>query len=210
MPSRRTLLGVAGASALAVTSGCTALGSTGDGNGAADRSTSADGTEDAGRQTSADGNGATSRRTTDDGDPAFEVRLRGPGIDRTLFDEDDVAAVGTVRERRGAFGLPVTLTDGATATVGEAFRTAGVDDSPDEFDVVMVLDGDTSARFGVAPGLAAAVADGEWDGRLLLRLESRETATAIRETLAEGRSDAGARRTRPSSASPSPCRDVRY
>jgi len=60
--------------------------------------------------------------------------------DRTLFDGADVAAVGSVRKRRGAFGLPVTLTDGATATVGEAFRTAEVDGRPDEFDVVVVVD----------------------------------------------------------------------
>ena len=110
---------------------------------------------------------------------------RGPGTDRRLFDGSDVASVGSVRDRTGSAGLPVTLTDEASADVAERFRAVGVPGTPDEFEVVQFHDGEAVGRFGIAPGLVEAIADGEWDGRLLLTFGRREQAVGLRETLAD-------------------------
>jgi hypothetical protein len=85
---------------------------------------------------------------------------------------------------RASYYVPLTLTDDATAAVSETFRTAGVRDDPDAFEVVTVHEDEVVSRFGVAPGLAEAIAAGEWDGRLRVTFAERETAEDVRETLA--------------------------
>jgi len=167
-PSRRTAIGAALTALAAPVAGCTTLGGADDGE---DRSPTPDG-------------GGTGSPTPDD-EVAFEARLRGPGMDRRLFDGRDVASVGSVRDRTGSAGLPVTLTDEATADVAERFRAAGVPGDPDGFEVVQVHDGEAVGRFGIAPGLVEATADGEWEGRLLLTVARRERAVELRQTLAD-------------------------
>ena len=161
-PSRRATLGAALTALVAPLAGCTVSGS--------NRDDGANGTPTPGGSV-----GGT-----------LEVRLRGPDTDRLLFDGSDVDSVGSVRNRGDSFGLPVTLTDDATADVAERFRVAGVPETPDGFEVVQFHDGEAVGRFGIAPGLAAAIADGEWDGELLLTFARREQATELREALTDG------------------------
>lgn len=159
-PSRRVVLRLGSAAAVGLCSGCTAAGLTGS-------------TPD-----------STEQSTTTGVDSTVAVRLLGPDTDRLLFDETDVSKVGTVQDRRGSFGLPVTLTDDAATTVGEIFRTTGVTESPDEFEVVVRRDGTVINRFGVAPGLADSIANDEWDGSLVLTFRRRKSATTVRKHLA--------------------------
>ncbi|MEF8867521.1 MAG: hypothetical protein V5A85_03290 [Haloarculaceae archaeon] len=166
-PSRRTAMGAALTALAAPIAGCTTLGGADDGNGA-----------------STPDDGGTGSPAPDDGG-TFEVRLRGPWTDRRLFDGSEVASVGSVRDRTGSAGLPVTLTDEASADVAERFRAVGVPGTSDEFEVVQFHDGEAVGRFGIAPGLVEAIADGEWDGRLLLTFGGREQAVDLRETLAD-------------------------
>lgn len=159
-PSRREAIGIAGAAALTLVSGCTAAGRT---------RSERDGVE---------------RSSPDDGEPAFEVRVTGPGIDRTLFDGTGVAEVGDVRDRGRSSRLPVTLTDTATANVVEVFRAAGGDDAPGEFRIVLRKDGAKIEQFGVAPAFAADVVADGWDGEFVLTFQERDRAAEVRETLA--------------------------
>ncbi|WP_276270719.1 hypothetical protein [Haloarcula litorea] len=154
-PSRRATLAAIGATAVALTAGCSSLDA---------------------------GGGAT--ETT--ADAAFVVRLSGPETDRVLFDGGDVATVGEVKTGGSAARLPLTLTDAATADVVETFETAGVDETPEEYAILQFHEGEAVGRFGVAPSLAEAVADGEWDGRLSLTFPDRERAGEVRSTLADG------------------------
>jgi hypothetical protein len=164
--SRRALLRASSLAGLAVFTGCT----TSLGGGAEQRSTSTS-------------TRATSNQT--DSDAGFEMRLSGPETDRTLFDAGGAASVGAVQDSsRASYYVPLTLTDDATAAVSETFRTAGVRDDPDAFEVVTVHEDEVVSRFGVAPGLAEAIAAGEWDGRLRVTFAERETAEDVRETLA--------------------------
>jgi hypothetical protein len=158
-PSRREAVGIAGTAALTLVSGCTAAGGT---------RSERDGME---------------RSSPDDGEPAFEVRVTGPGTDRTLFDGTGVAAVGEIHDRGRSSRLPLTLTDAATAHVVEVFRAAGVDDAPGEFRVVLLDEGTEAGRFGVGPAFAADVVADGWDGEFVLTFQERDRATAIRETL---------------------------
>ncbi|WP_372910527.1 hypothetical protein [Salinigranum sp.] len=159
-PSRRALLRASGTAGVAVIAGC----STGLGGGVEQTSTP-----------------VSTRSTQTESDADFEMRLSGPETERTLFDADGVASVGAVRD---AYDVPLTLTDDETAAVSETFRATGVSDDPDAFEVVAVHDGEQVSRFGVAPGLAEAIAAGEWDGRLRVTFAERETAEDVRETLA--------------------------
>ena len=119
--------------------------------------------------------------------PPLEVRLTGPGTDRLLFDAGDVASVGSVTTNRGGRpSLPVALTDEATAAATETAREVGLADAPDEFEVVQTHDGEVTGRFGITPGLAEAMANGEWEGEFLLLFERRERAVELRETLVNG------------------------
>ena len=78
----------------------------------------------------------------------------------------------------------------------ETFRTVGVAETPEEFDIELRHERETQSRFGISPGLATAIAENEWDGRMRLTFRERETATAVRATLAsradETLTDAGA------------------
>ena len=163
-PSRRATIGAVLTALVAPIAGCTAPSSTPGG-----------------------GNGSPTPGGSDEG--TFEVRLRGPGTDRLLFDGTDVESVGSVRDRSGSVALPVTLTGGATDDVAERFRAAGVPETPGEFEVVQFHDGQEVGRFRIAPGLATEIADGQWDGELLLTFARREQATELREVLADGGSE---------------------
>jgi hypothetical protein len=166
-PSRRATIGAVLTALSTPIAGCRAPGSPPDGG--ANGSPTSDGSPTSGG--------------SDEG--TLEVRLRGPETDRRLFDGADVESVGSVRNRGGSFGLPVTLADGATDDVAERFRAAGVPETPGEFEVVQFHDGEEVGRFGIAPGLAAEVADGEWNGELLLTFARREQATELREALVD-------------------------
>jgi hypothetical protein len=163
-PSRRALLRASSLAGFAVLAGC----STSLGGGVEQTSTP-----------------VSTRSTQTESDADFEMRLSGPETERTLFDAEGVASVGAVRDgSRDAYDVPLTLTDDATAAVSETFRATGAGDDPDAFAVVTVHDGERVGRVGVAPGLAEAIAAGEWDGRLRVTFAERETAEDVRETLA--------------------------
>jgi hypothetical protein len=96
-----------------------------------------------------------------------------------------IPTVGPIEERNGAVQLPITLTDDATTGVTDAFQAAGVTESPEEFEAVHRFEGETVGRFTIAPSLADAVASGDWDGSMVLQVESRDRATAVRAALVE-------------------------
>ena len=160
-PSRRATIGAVLTALAAPITGCTASGSTPD-------------------------DGANGSPSANNDAAAFEARLRGPGTDRHLFDGTDVESVGSVRNRGGSFRLPVTLADGAADDVAERSRAAGVPETPGEFEVVQFHDGEAVGRFSIAPGLAAEIADGEWNGELLLTFARREQAAELRKALTDG------------------------
>jgi len=114
-----------------------------------------------------------------------EARLHGPERTRFLFDGSDIESVGTVTENR----VTITLTDTATTDVADTFRSAGVPENPDDFEIVQRRDGREVIRFGVAPSLASAIANGEWDGRLQMRLVDAERAEEIRAALVDTATD---------------------
>ncbi|MFC7074873.1 hypothetical protein [Haloarcula halophila] len=64
--------------------------------------------------------------------------------------------------------------------MAETFRTAGVTESPGEFEIVRT---DADRRYDVSDGLAATIGDGEWDGQLRLTDATEERATTARERL---------------------------
>ena len=157
-PSRRTTVRTAATATLALTAGCSTRG----------------------LQSGPDSTPETTGTTDDDG---FETRLRGPGTDRHLFDAGDVASVGSLRSRRGTHQLPVVLSEAAAGEVASTFRSAGVTDDHDEFSVVQRSPDGEARRFGVSGGLAAEVASGDWDGRLVLTFEERARARDVRDVL---------------------------
>lgn len=174
-PSRRTFLGVVGTAVLTASAGCT--------GGLPASDTTAQPTE----STTDDDATVTPERTAVDASATFEVRLVGPETERLLFDGSDLERVESVEETRtGTFALPVTLTEAATADVTETFRSAGVEDDREAFEVAHTYDGEEMGRFGIAPSLATVVADGEWDGRIRLTFAEREQATKVRDALAAG------------------------
>lgn len=152
------MLGLLGTT-LAVASGCTAAGSFGSGEPSDDRN------------------------APESDAQSFEVLLSGPGQKQPLFDAGDVTEVGEVQKRNGACHLPVELTDDATTTVRETFRSSGVDDDPEAFEIVHRKDGEELNRLGIAPPLAEAIADGTWDGSFVLAASDRDRAEELRETL---------------------------
>jgi hypothetical protein len=175
MPSRRALLGAIAVSVLTLGAGCTGT------------RPANDGTEQSTESTADDGATVTPERTTAVAGGTFEVRLVGSGTDRLLFDGSDLGRVGAVEATHtGTFALPVTLTEAARADVTETFRSAGVEEDLDAFEVVHTYDGEEMGRFGISPSLATAVADGEWDGRIRLTFAEREQATEVRDALVAG------------------------
>lgn len=159
-PSRRVVLRCIGASSFGLSTGCTANELSTHDSGTADRSDQ-------------EGNGST-----------IEVRLRGPETDQLLFDDTDISKVGSIRNRNGAFQLPVTLTDDAAATVSDTFRKKRVDKSTDKFEVVIRHDGSVVNRFGIASGFATSITDRGWDGSFVLTFDQRSNATEVRDLLA--------------------------
>ena len=163
-PSRRSILGFTGTSTLGLLAGCSASGLGG-----------TPGTETA----------PTTTGTAHE--PELEVRLHGPETDRFLFDDSDVASVGEVEKNQdGAIVLPVTLSKSSTTEFSDTFRSVGVAEDPDAFELVQFHDGSEVRRLGISPQLARKIEDGEWDGRFVMTFENRERATAVRELLVEG------------------------
>jgi hypothetical protein len=121
-----------------------------------------------------------------DTEPAFVARLDGPAATRHLFDGADVATVGDVQDARGAYALPVTLTDDATGSVRETFDEAGVPDDPDAFEVVLRFEGEATGRFAISPGFAEEIDGGEWDGAFRLTFQNEQQAHDVRQALTDG------------------------
>ncbi|WP_255149894.1 hypothetical protein [Halorarius halobius] len=156
MPSRRSVLTIATGTAAAL-AGCAGLATTGDGP----------------------------EPTATPAGESFVTRLAGPESTRHLFDGTDVATVGEVNTAQGGPYLPVTLTETATTSVSETFREAGVADDPDEFEVTLSFGSDERSRFGVSPGLADAIASGEWDGELRLTVATETKAEKLRDAVTD-------------------------
>jgi hypothetical protein len=164
-PSRRAVLGTVGSSALALGAGCTGALPSSD----SDQTTTAAATD--GGSDSADG-------------ATFEARLHGADREWPLFDGTDLDRIGAVRTTdTGMVTVPVLLTETALTHVTETFRSAGVSANLDAFEIVQMYDGDELNRFGISRSLAEAVADGEWDGQLLLSFEDRQRAERVRDAL---------------------------
>lgn len=162
-PDRRTVLGLAGTVAASAVTGCSAIRS----DGSPDTESAP--TETGGRDTPAPSAAEQ-----------FTVRLQGPETDQVLFTGAAIESVGPVELRRNAPGFAVALADAARRDVAEAFRSAGVTESPDEFEIVHV---EADRRYDIAPGLAAAIANGEWDGRLRLTYATESRARQARQRL---------------------------
>lgn len=174
-PSRRGYLGATVAAAVSLLSGCTASG------GLTNPSAGQSPTSESDPSVTSEGDPSA----TSESDPSFEARITGPETGRRLFDGTDVATVGEVQEGRSGYMLPITLHEGAATAVSETFRTAGVEDDPDAFEIVLFEEGAEIDRFGVAPSIAHEIATGEWGGEFVLSVESRDRAVELRELLAE-------------------------
>ncbi|WP_324760050.1 hypothetical protein [Haloarcula montana] len=160
-PSRRTLLRLTGAVVTTILAGCSAIGSQRSASGSSDPDT---------EQATPDPSAAE----------RFAVRLRGPETDRVLFTGDDIGSIGSVERRSSAPGFTITLTDAARRDVARTFQTAGVTESPGEFEIVHT---DADRRYDISDGLAVAIAEGEWDGQLRLTYATEERAMSARERL---------------------------
>lgn len=160
-PSRRAAVGLIAGAVLPLTAGCSNVGAQ---LGTSDSDPPAN---------------------DEDGDAAFAVWLSGPGGEQLLFDGSDVATVGEVSQgRNGRVHLPITLTDDGTATVSERFRTAGVAENLDAFEVRQRIRGEVVFRASVAPRLSETITSGDWEGEMLLVLEDRAQADTVREAIA--------------------------
>lgn len=155
-PSRRTVLSVSGATTLTLVSGCVTF---------------------------------TENEPAPDvdvsGDVPYHVQLVGPEVDNRLFSGPDVTSVTSIQETRtGDYRLPITVSERTTGEIKDIFQSVGVAENPDHFEIIQ-YHGPEIARFNVAPSLADAVVDGDWDGALQLHFEDRTQATEIREHLIE-------------------------
>jgi hypothetical protein len=174
-PSRRGYLSATGAAVVSLLSGCTASGGLTDPSAGQSSSSEPD----------PSGTSESDPSGTSKADPSFEARLTGPETDRRLFGGTDVATVGELKEGRGSYMLPITLRESAATGVSETFRTAGVEDDPDAFEIVLFEEGEEIDRFGVAASIAHEIAAGEWGGEFVLSVENRDRAVELRELLAE-------------------------
>ena len=119
----------------------------------------------------------------------FEVRLEGPDTDQLLFEGSDIESVGSVEQAQsGGYALPVVLSDNGTEEFAEIFIDANVDESPDQYQIVIYNDGVDIRRFGISSGVEQEIADEDWKGKFVMKFESREQAVEIRELLTNGRS----------------------
>ncbi|QLG60998.1 hypothetical protein [Halorarum salinum] len=158
-PSRRSVLGSLGSSALVGIAGCT--------SGTATSGTPTDG-----------------YRRVDESDGAGVVaRLHGPDGAQLLFDERDLREVGPVEELNGSHSIRTRLTDEGASSVVETVRRAGVDGDPHAFEISVEFDGEDLNRFGITAGLAEAIAEGDWDGEFLLLFDGRDRAAEVRRAL---------------------------
>lgn len=129
------------------------------------------------------------RSRTAASDPALQVQLQGTGTDTRLFESSGVARVGPVRETRsGTYAVTVTLNDATASDVTGVFRTEGVAKNADDFEVVVVADGDEIDRFRCSQGFAREIAErddeGAWNGRFRLVFSKRSDAEQVQTALA--------------------------
>jgi len=128
----------------------------------------------------------TTETPTETTQPLIVTRLLGPDTDYELFSQSDIASVRSVREYSAQFSVPVALTDEAATDVKDVFNSAGVTGNTTAFDVV-VFEGDQEiTRFGISPGLASEISNGEWNGELQLQFDQRTTAETVRTRLVCG------------------------
>jgi hypothetical protein len=118
-------------------------------------------------------------------DAGFRLVLVDTATDTTteLVTENDVASAGEVRDTRGGYGVPLSLTDAGTTRFAEAFRAADVAAAASAHEIRLVVDAEERSTFGVAPGLAHAVQSGDWDGELLVQVGDRATAERLRRAV---------------------------
>jgi len=128
--------------------------------------------------------GLTSTSTHNKDESNITVRLTGPETDRSLFESTGVETVGKIQAQSGGYALSITLTDKAAIHVRETFRTVGVHESPDRFEISIVQNDGEIARFGVSHSLAQNISNQEWNGALRLRFKQREKAKTVQEELA--------------------------
>lgn len=155
--TRRRLLAVGGASALPLFSGCSLV-------------------------ELATENETTTTQST------LTVRLLGPDTEQTLFDRTAVVTVGKLYESETAdgVGLPLTVSDEAASRISTTFRSAGVAENPDQFEIAVLKREQEINRFGIDPPLADRIASGDWDGEFLLSFDQRSDAKTVQRALACG------------------------
>lgn len=169
MPStRRRVLTFGGASLLPLLGGCTAKSVI----NSPDTSTPSETNNPAGNQ-----------------EVRFEVRVEGPDTDQLLFEGSDIESVGSVeQDQSGGYALPIVLSDDSTEEFAEILIDANVDDSPDQYQIVIYNNGAEIRQFGISSEVAQKIADKDWEGQFVMKFESREQAVETRELLTNGRS----------------------
>jgi hypothetical protein len=183
MPSRRRLL-AAGALALVGGAGC--LGDV-SGTGSTDGSTAdtaTDGGESTGPDATADDE-STGADATATGERRVRITVTADGEERQLVTGADVATVGDVESaRQGGYRVAVTLTDAGTEAFAAGLERVGAFDDPSAHELRTYLDGERLTAATLAPGLAAEIESGEWDGRFLVLVDDRAEAERVRAALA--------------------------
>lgn len=170
MPSRRRLLRVLPAVALA---GCVGR----DGSGSP---TPTDGGTDTTEPTeSPDGTAPptlapdTVLLTVTDGEEEVDLLTVG-----------DIAATGPVDESpSGAYIVPVELTAEGETGFEETLAEVGALENPEAHEIRTYLDGETVFTARIAPGFADAVESGDWEGEFRLAVEEEATARRLRRRL---------------------------
>ena len=183
MPSRRRLL-AAGALAVAGATGC--LGDV-SGTGSTDGPTTDAAT--GGETTAADVTVTDDESTGADAAATGESRVRitvaTDEEERELATGADVATVGDVESaRQGGYRVAVALTDAGAEAFAAGLERVGAFDDPSAHELRTYLDGERVTTATLAPGLAAEIASGEWDGRFLVLVDEHEEAERLRTALA--------------------------
>ncbi|WP_134669629.1 hypothetical protein [Halorussus marinus] len=130
---------------------------------------------------------SASESTVDGPGDRFRIAVSESDGERELLTGTDVASVGDVEQsRQGGYQVRMTLTDDGAAAFTDGLERAGAFDDPGAHEIRTYLDGERVQTATLGRDLAAAMADGEWDGRLLVRVSDREAAERLRDAVGNG------------------------
>ncbi|MCU4742154.1 hypothetical protein [Natronoglomus mannanivorans] len=119
------------------------------------------------------------------GDPFIAVTDGSEQREAVTYEQVDSIGEPTYSSRQG-HTVPVQLTPAGTESYTTALEETGALESPRDAEIV-VYDGEgVHDTYSLGPDLAAAIEDGEYDGRFVVLFETESEATAFVEEFADG------------------------